>query len=109
MFMTVLNEQEATFLLHSYGIKCDKKIVKQWLIEGKIKGTENNGSYIIEEEKVFEFLEAHRWEGTAYEKGIDNETKIKRLLVEIADYKERIEDLEQENSKLMDQLGILPF
>ncbi|WML53350.1 hypothetical protein RCG17_01180 [Neobacillus sp. PS3-12] len=107
--MTVLNEQEATFLLHSHGIKCDKKMVKQWLIEGKIKGTENIGSYIIEEEEVFEFLETYRWEGTAYEKGIDNETKIKRLLEEIADYKKRIEDLEQENYKLMDQLGILPF
>ena len=107
--MTVLNEQEATSLLHSFGIKCDKAMVKQWLIEGRIKGIENNGSYLVDENEVHNFLETYMGKGTPFEKGIDNETKIKRLLEEIADYKKRIKELEQENFKLMDQLGIPPF
>jgi len=107
--MAILNEQEATSLLHSYGIKCDKAMVKQWLIEGQIKGIEKNGNYNVEEIEVYDFLETYRWEGTAYEKGIDDQTKITRLLEEIQDLKRQVSKLEKEKAELEDQLGIMPF
>lgn len=107
--MTTLTVQEATHLMHSYGIKCDVENVKQWLKEGKLKGSEHNGIYKIGEDEVYNFLELYRWEGTAYEKGIDDKTKISRLLEEIADLKKQVSELQEENAELEDQLGILPF
>jgi hypothetical protein len=49
MDMTVLTEQEATFLLHSYGIKWDRAMVKQWISEGIINGINNSGLYPVTE------------------------------------------------------------
>ena len=40
-----------------------------------------------------------RWEGTAYEKGIDDQTKINRLLEEIADLKQKVSKLEKERKR----------
>lgn len=107
--MAILNVQEAMLLMHSYGIKCDRTAVKQWICEGKIKGIKNDGKYIIQDDEVYNFLESYRWEGTSYEKGIDDQTRIARLLEEIDEYRKRVEELEKENSKLKDQLGIIPF
>ncbi len=107
--MTNLTLQEATSLLHSHGIKCNQGMVKQWLDDGKLKGTEVNGSYTIIVDEVYNFLEDYRWEGTVFEKGIDEETRIHRFLDEIAMYKGKIEELETENQELKNQLGILPF
>jgi predicted nucleic acid-binding Zn-ribbon protein len=47
--------------------------------------------------------------GTAYEKGIDNETKINRLLEENSNLREQIERLQEEKAGLEEQLGVLPF
>jgi len=107
--MITLTEQEATLLMHSYGIKCDKDTVKQWLNEGILKGVENNGHYIISEDEVYNFLEAYRWKGTAYEKGIDDKTKITRLLEEIADLKQKVSELEKTKEELENRLGEMPF
>lgn len=107
--MTKLTIQEATFLMHSYGIKCDIAKVEQWVTEGRLKGILRSGIYMIEEDEVYNLLEAFRWEGTAYEKGIDDKTKISRLLEEIADLKKQVSELLEENAKLENQLGIMPF
>ena len=53
--MITLTEQEATLLIHSYGIKCDRNKVKQWLSEGILKGIEKDGQYIISENEVYNF------------------------------------------------------
>lgn len=107
--MTILTEQKATFLMHSYGIKCDREKVKQWLCEGKLKGILNNGIYTIKEDEVYNFLESYRWEGTIYEDGIDNQTRIDRLLGEIAGLNQHISKLQKENRELKEQLNIMPF
>ncbi|MBY0097312.1 helix-turn-helix domain-containing protein [Mesobacillus maritimus] len=107
--MNILTVQEAAQLMHSYGIKCDINKVKEWLSEGKLNSKEYKGTYTISEEDVYNFLEAYRWEGTAYEQGIDDITKISRLLEEIADLRQEVCELKKENGKLVDQLGILPF
>ena len=82
---------------------------KQWLMEGQIKGIKKNGNYNVEANEVYNFLEIYRWEGTAYEKGIDDKTKISRLLEEINDLKQQVSKLEEEKAELEDQLGIMPF
>lgn len=102
--MGFLNVREAMLLMHSYGIKCDRRLVEQWLMEGKLKGIDNEGIYMVEEEEVHEFLEAYRWKGTAYEKGIDDKTKISRLLEEISELRQRIKELEDENLELIEKL-----
>ena len=106
--MTTLTIQKAINLLHSYGLLCDQDKVRQWLKEGKI-GSKINGTYIINEADIYDFQETLRWEGTAYENGIDDKTKISRLLEEIEQLKRQISDLQEEKEKLDDQLGITPF
>ncbi|MFY3791284.1 hypothetical protein ACOQFO_06245 [Ureibacillus sp. MALMAid1270] len=94
--MVVLDEKEATLLMHSYGMKCDVQLVMQWLKEGRLSGIEVGGRYTIEEKAVYNFLEDYRWEGTAYEQGIDDQTKISRLLEEVEDFRQRVMELEKE-------------
>lgn len=104
--------REVALLMHSYGIKCNIEKVNKWIKEGKIKGKVKNDDYEIEESEIYEFLEAYRWEGTAYEKGIDDNTKISRLEEEISENRKRINNLEKENKKLIEQLsafGVMPF
>lgn len=107
--MIILTLIEATSLLHSYGIKCDQKMVKQWIESGLIKGQESKFNYSIEDEAIYDFLHSYQWEGTAYEIGIDDKTKIKRLLIEIEGLKAQVSKLTSEKEKLEDQLGILPI
>jgi predicted RNase H-like nuclease (RuvC/YqgF family) len=110
--MTKLTLEEATSLMHSYGIKCNMIQVEKWLKEGRIKGKENDGIYAINENEIYEFLEDYRWEGTAYEKGIDDKTKINRLQEEIYEFRLKIEELESEKRELQKQLatfGVMPF
>jgi len=80
-----------------------------WISEGNIKSIENGGAFEVLEEEVYRFIEAYRWEGTAFEEGIDDQIKIERLLEEITDLKKQIVKLHGEKAELEDQLGIMPF
>lgn len=46
--------------------------VQKWIITGKIKEADQG----ITQEVIEDFLHRYQWEGTAYEPGIDNKTKI---------------------------------
>lgn len=107
--MNTFNLKEVTMLLHSYGFKCDTEMVSRWIIEGNIKGFGNGEAYEVLEEEVYRFINAYRWEGTAFEEGIDDQTKIERLLEEMEDLKKKIAKLQEEKAKLENQLGIMPF
>ena len=107
--MNTFNLKETTAVLHSYGFKCDTELVSHWISEGNIKSIENGGVYEVLEEEVYRFIEAYRWEGTAFEEGIDDQTMIGRLLEEITDLKKQIVKLQEEKAELEDQLGIMPF
>jgi len=107
--MNTFNLKETTALLHTYGFKCDMKMVSHWISEGNIKSIENGEAYEVLEEEVYRFIEVYRWEGTASEEGIDDQTKIERLLEEIVDLKGQIIKLQKEKAKLEDQLEIMPF
>jgi regulator of replication initiation timing len=55
------------------------------------------------------FMDSLQYIGTAYEEGIDDKTKIDRLMEEISGLKIQIQDLQTENDQLRDKLGIPPF
>lgn len=97
--------KEATKFFHSYELKCDENVVQEWMNK---KGTSQIGSQVSEDD-VWEFTEWWLRKGTAYEEGIDNETKIDRLLEEIMELKEEISSLKKEKIDLEIQLGVMPF
>jgi hypothetical protein len=107
--MTKLTVQETTVLFHSYGLKCNQNTVEHWIAIEKLKGTKSGMSYIIDEKDAYEFLYDYRYEGTAYERGIDVQTKIHRLEQEISALNDEKEKLREIVLDLKIQLGIEPF
>lgn len=107
--MTILSEHETARMMHSYGIKCDKETVKQWVKDGTLKGIISGCVYEIHIDDVEEFLYDYRWNGTAFERGIDDSTKIQRLLDEVYALKHRVLELENINNELNFKLGEIPF
>gem|GEM_PF-3623865 len=103
--MRSFTAKEATKFFHSYEVKCDEKLVQEWLDS---KSTEHIGDQVTEDD-VWEFTEWWSLKGTAYEEGIDEQTKINRLLEEIIRLKEEISSLKEENTNLEIQMGIMPF
>ena len=99
----LLTIREVTSILQSCGIECHFHEVKKWVIEGKIKAKHENRVYKIDQNDVYEFLEL-LWKGTSYEIGINDQTKINRLIQENNDNKKRIVQLEKENKKLRQKL-----
>lgn len=102
--MSPLTLTEGIKFFRSYGVKCDEKLVEEWLNRKSIKNDLNNG---FGEEDLYDFNEWCRWKDTAYEEGIDDQTKIERLLEEINELKSKLSMLEKE--KEQGQLGIIPF
>ncbi len=100
---------EAIKLLHNHEIECDEKDVLQWITEGKIIATENGKDYDIDELAVLDFLIDLSLIGTAYEKGIDDQTKIERLLAEVKELHQEVDQLRREKMELEYELGIIPF
>ncbi|MGG1815094.1 hypothetical protein ABDI16_24120, partial [Cytobacillus firmus] len=58
---------------------------------------------------LYYFNEWCRWKGTPYEEGIDDQTKIARLLEEINDLQSEVSALKKEKENLELRLGINPF
>lgn len=103
--MPPFTAKEATAFFRTY-MKCDEKLVQEWLED---KHTIHIGSPIVTEDNLYQFNDWCRLKGTAYEEGIDDQTKIARLLKEIDGLKREITTLEKEKVKLEEQLGIMPF
>jgi len=104
--MSVSIVEETTKFFRSYGLKCDVNLVEQWLsATSRTDGINDQ----LGEDDLYEFNEWCRWKGTAYEEGIDDQTKIARLLEEIKDLKNEISTLKKEKIKLEENLGIDPF
>jgi len=86
--------------------------LRRLLRQGRLKGTRSENrkeGWKICLRDLLQFIESLQWEGTAYEEGIDDKTKIKRLLEEITELKLQIEVLEKKNEELNAKLGIPPF
>lgn len=99
---------EAINYFRSYGVKCDDddKWVQEWLnSDPSRKGSKE----AFCEVDIYDFNEWCRWKGTAYEKGIDDQTKIERLLKEINELKSEIIVLREQNNELEARLGMNSF
>lgn len=110
--MKVIKAEEAICFFHTYGFRVDEEQVKEWAAQNNKKAnvagvSDQNGP--IAEEDLHQFNEYWIWKGTAYEEGIDDKTKIERLLDEVAELRQKISKLETENDKLKLDLGIMPF
>ncbi|WP_157404749.1 helix-turn-helix domain-containing protein [Shouchella shacheensis] len=100
---------EAVELLHNYEIECSEKDVRQWITEGEIEATENGADYNIKEQAVLSFLVDLSYVGTAYEKGINDETKIVRLEEKVGALQKEIDKLRCEKLKLELKSGSFHF
>ncbi|GGK09462.1 hypothetical protein GCM10007063_34930 [Lentibacillus kapialis] len=103
--MRSFTAKEATKFFHSYELKCNENLVQEWMNR---KSTKHIGSQVTEDD-VWEFTEWWGRKDTAYEEGIDDQTKINRLLEEITRLKKEKSSLEKEKTDLELQLGIMPF
>lgn len=96
----------ATTFFHSYGVKCDYKLVEEWLNStAPNSGLRENFC----EDDLYDFNEWCRLKDTAYEEGIDDKTKIERLIEEIHELKSEVARLQNEKVELQHMLRITPF
>ncbi|WP_404332087.1 hypothetical protein [Mesobacillus maritimus] len=107
--MNIVSVEEVTLYFQSYGLKCDEELVKTWLDEEKNKSNTTIFNEQINEDYLYTFNDWCRWKGTAYEDGIDDQTKMDRLFEEVIELKKEIEKLEKEKAALEESLGVLPF
>lgn len=101
--------QEIRTRVEELGVECNLQLIEQWLHEGELTNMKIGPFYQIEEQDLEDFVYHCQWQGTAYEKGIDDAEKIQRLQAEIRDLKTKITQLEEEKMKLEIQLGIEVF
>jgi len=102
--MNALVITETMRFFRSYGLKCDEKLIEEWL-ETTIPSTKTF-DYQVSEDDLYAFNEWCRWKGTAYENGIDDKTKIVRLLDEINELKCELSLLKKEKERLEGKLEI---
>ncbi|MCR2823892.1 hypothetical protein [Lederbergia panacisoli] len=97
--------EEITEFFHSHEVKCQQRDVEEWMESmGALGGDEE-----LTDWDMYHFSDWWRCKGTAYEPGIDDKTKIARLLEEIEDLKREKDKLLDEINTLEQQLDILPF
>ncbi len=110
-----LTIEEATSILYSdYGMesngeKVTTTIVTEWVEQGLIKSSGDGINRTIDIADLEDFVEDCRWKGTAFERGIDDKTMIKRLMDELFKLKMENERLEKENYKYALKLEIGDF
>ena len=104
--MSILNAEEAICFFKSYGLKVDAKSVKEWVEEDNKRANSTCESHQIVETDLYRFNDWCLVKGTAYEEGIDDKTKIARLLEEISLLKKEVESLKDEKRHLENQLEI---
>jgi predicted ribosome quality control (RQC) complex YloA/Tae2 family protein len=107
--VSTLPVKQVVKFFRSYGLKYETELVEEWMSTDPFLPKAESVSHQISEEYMHRFNDWLRWKGTAYEVGIDNETKINRLLEEINSLREQVERLQREKAELEDQSGILPF
>ncbi|WP_243293150.1 hypothetical protein [Bacillus sp. FJAT-47783] len=104
--MSVLNAEDAINFFNSYGLKVDKRSVIEWVREQNEKSDMTSKSRPIVEEDLYRYNDWCMVKGTAYEVGINNQTKISRLLEENSLLKQEIEKLKEEKQQLENLLGL---
>lgn len=101
--------KKATLFFRSYELKCDEKLVGEWMDDNPVGRELKDLRSELDEWDMYAFSDWCSVRGTAYEDGIDDQTKIARLLEEVANLKKKNDELQKENSELISKLDILPF
>lgn len=104
--MSVLDAKEAIRFFKSYGFRVDEESVKEWVEDKNQKAELTCGSRPIVEEDLYRYNDWCSVKGTAYEEGIDDRTKIARLLEEVTQLKMEVKNLKSEKQRLKNQLGM---
>lgn len=94
--MRIYTAEEATKFFRSYQVKCEEHEVEEWI--KKTPTMERNKE--LDEWDMYAFSNWMECLGTAWEPGIDDPTKIERLM-------ERIKELNEENNALKGEIFIL--
>lgn len=105
----MITVKEATLFFRSYEVKCDEKLVGEWMDKCPVGRDLKDSKDEIDEWDMYNFSSWCNVYGTAYEDGIDDQTKIDRLLKENDELKKEIKTLKAEITALEDSLGILPL
>ncbi|WP_449536318.1 hypothetical protein [Ferdinandcohnia sp. Marseille-Q9671] len=101
--MNALVLTETIKFFRSYGLKCDERLVEEWL---ETTPDTKIFNFQVSEDDLYDFNEWCRWKGTACENGIDDKTKIARLLDEINELKCELSLLKKEKERLEGKLEI---
>lgn len=101
--------KEATLFFRSYHVKCDERLVSEWMDKCPVGQKLNAPNAKIDEWDMYNFNDWCIVYGSVYEEGIDDQTKIIRLLKEVANLSMKTEDLEKDNFELQSKLNGLPF
>lgn len=107
--MEILTIPEIEIKIRDLGGSCDCRMVEDWLKDGSLKSNKDGEHYLIDPQDIDDFVYDCQWDGTPFERGINDTEKIERLLLEIRDLKKQISKLRDENVKLEFQLGKEPF
>lgn len=105
----MVTAKEATRFFQIHEVKCDEELVNEWMDKNQVGYDLKSERDAISEWDMYNFSAWHKVRGTAYEEGIDDKTRIERLLEEIADLKSENTKLQQEKYDLLAKLTPLPF
>lgn len=108
----MLTIKEAVSVLRSYELHCSEQTLRRWLHQDRIHGTpprNRRDGWRIAPTCLVEFLIECSHEGTALEYGIDDETRIERLMEEVYELRLKNEQLVNEIAELQAKLDVIPF
>ncbi len=104
--MSLLNTEEAIRFFNSYGFRVDEGSVKEWVEENNKRANSMGEIRPIVEDDLYRYNDWCYVKGTAYEEGIDDKTKIKRLLEDVSLLKKEVKSLKEQKRHLEDLLGM---
>ena len=88
--MSVLNAEEAIRFFKSYGFRVDEDSVREWVEDNNKNANKNSESRQVVEADLYRYNDWCLVKGTLYEEGIDDKTKIARLLEEYLGLKRKL-------------------
>lgn len=107
--MSVIDAEEAIRFFKTYAFRLDEESVREWAVEFNKGADSSCESRPVEEKDLYTYNMWYVLKGTAYEDGIDDKTKIARLLEEIAELKQKNSELNQEIYLLESKLDLNYF
>ena len=103
--MSVYNAKEAIQFFKTFGFRVDEELVNEWVAENNRNVSLTGETRQMLEADLYCFNEWCLIKGTAFEEGIDDKTKITRLLEEVSELRKEIQSLKDESWQLKELLG----